>query len=160
MGKGLKGTMVQVRTAAETFTSSEYQEDNWSIPGTSGSRTISLLVPENLSQIGLEMEKLLTLRRGWNSYDASPIMPSAVNSALGLLIRVGWKGPLPSVSPTPFGGVQLEWGTDDQAVELEFLPSGAVSILLDIDGQVHEYSEVSESGLEVEEALRWAHKLA
>ena len=83
-----------------------------------------------------------------------------MNAAVRLLTRVGWNGPLPSVVPTSPGGVQLEWGDDDDGVEIVFSPGGdAVTVLIDVHGEMTEHQLTDLADPFLAEALAWAAKL-
>jgi hypothetical protein len=117
-------------------------------------------VPPHLYEVFYEVERLLNLREGWDSYGARQIQPAAGQRALSLLVRARWDGRLPSVSPTPSGGVQLEWGGDDEGVELEFKPDGQVTVLVDVNGGMWERTVADPDDPVVLDALGWAEKLA
>ncbi len=103
---------------------------------------------------------VLALPAGWNSYRAKRVRPLAVEAALRLLVDRVWDGPLPSVAPTAPGGVQLEWGSGDDGVELQVGPDGSIHVLIDGHGEMQEYAARGADDPVVTDALTWADKLA
>jgi hypothetical protein len=142
-----------------TLASLAYEQTPWAEPGTSLTPDLRTL-PVSLLPVARQLDELTTLPGGWNSYGAKVISGVACEAALALLVDFQWDGPLPAVSPTPGGGVQLEWGTDDAGVELEFGSDGALSILIQADGATWEYHPLEVNGHIVSEAIAWAKKLA
>jgi hypothetical protein len=66
-----------------------------------------------------QLEELMRLPAGWDSYGAPPIRPEAVSFALSVLNSImKLQTPLPQVVPTSVGGVQLEWHEKDIDLEL------------------------------------------
>lgn len=144
--------------STEMLTSGDYASKSWSEPGTTQDRWVIVNVPPRLAPLAHQLEGLLALGEGWNSYRAKRVRPEAVASALRLLTN--WSGPLPSVSPTTRGGVQLEWGGDDEGVEITFLPDGFVSVLVDANASMSEHLVASFEDPALFDALIWAEKLA
>jgi hypothetical protein len=58
------------------------------------------------------------------------------------------------------GGVTLEWGGDGDGVELSVTSHGTMSVLVDVDGAMHEHAVASIADPALLDALRWADKLA
>lgn len=146
-------------------------ETLWPEPGTLHERDIpeELSIPSHLAGTASKLEEFARLQSGWNSYGAAPISLSAIKAALRLLVGmdvalcplVGLNGgfPLPSASPTSRGGVQLEWGGDDEGVEIELHPDGTGSLLIDTNGSSSEYRLQTFAEPALHEALRWIAKL-
>lgn len=84
------------------------------------------------------VEGLLTLASGWDSYGAAHVDADAARAALSALVAAAYDGPDPHVVPTSAGGAQLDWETEECGIEIEFLPGGAVDVLVDNDGQMQE----------------------
>lgn len=78
-----------------------------------------------------QMNELLALPADWNSYGAKPISPDACTEAFNILRNEEWAGPLPTVVPTPRGGVQLEWHSKERDVEIEVLPDWSIGVLIE-----------------------------
>jgi hypothetical protein len=108
----------------------------------------------------IQLHELLGLQEGWNSYGARQIDPEAVEAALKILVLANWRGPLPRVSPTPRGGVEIEWGGDEDGVEIECRPDGSVTALVDVDGQMREWAAAGPDDPMLTEVFLWAEKLA
>lgn len=76
-----------------------------------------------------EFAEILSLPRGWNSYNARPIDPQSVADALNLLHGVmPPSAPVPIVTPTNGGGILLEWHTRGMDIELSPLPNETYSL--------------------------------
>ena len=86
-----------------------------------------------------QLENLLSLPAGWDSYGSPPIRLEAVARGMGLLGDALWYGaPAPQVCPVPGGGVQLEWQARRKGLEVEVLPDGSVQFLKDDNGRMDE----------------------
>lgn len=71
---------------------------------------------------------LLNLPAGWNSYGALPIAPqNAVQTIQLLAVFIGPNTPAPAVVPRVRGGIQLEWHTASNDVEVYIDSPGNVS---------------------------------
>jgi hypothetical protein len=76
------------------------------------------------------LQKLLSLPPNWDSYDARPIAPEIVRSAVELLRKTARaETPRPTVVPTVRGGVQIEWHIHGIWIEIELLSAERVGIL-------------------------------
>lgn len=139
--------------------SPSYRAIPWPTAGTALAPS-PLQVPERLQPLIDQLNELLALRKGWNSYAAPEISIDACRRALHLLIETQWDGPLPTTAPTTSGGVQLEWGGEDEGVELEFTPDNKLGVLIDADGRQREIWVDDIHHPEVFEALTWARKFA
>lgn len=77
----------------------------------------------NMREIINESVSLLSLERGWDTYNADRIRPDAVERSLEFLMTVRVENRArPSVVPTVEGGIQLEWHQRGVHVEVEFPP--------------------------------------
>ncbi len=66
------------------------------------------------------LDRLLELKKNWDSYDAEPISPDAVRAA-ELIFN-------PQIIPTVVGGVLVEWRwVGESCVTIEFNAKGEVS---------------------------------
>lgn len=141
-------------------TSTGNQPSSWPEPGTGLGSEIRE-VPARLWPVVEQLVQLATLPPGWNSYNGRAVTPAAIRAALQLLVELGWGGPLPTVSPTAPGGVQLEWGSDDYGVELEIRPNATIAVLVRADEFTEWESEITGAADgRLQEALIWAEKLA
>ncbi len=136
-----------------------FDQPPWATPGTTLSADPPALSAA-LLPVAHQLDELATLPPGWNSYNARPIDPRSREAALSVLAFLAWDGPLPTVSPTPRGGVQLEWGGDEDGVELEFAPDGVAAILIQVNGEPVEYPQGTVTDYALREAAAWASKLA
>jgi hypothetical protein len=144
---------------ARTLTGHEYPERPWPAPGTTQKAEPLPPIPAQLVPVVSKLHELLDLREGWNSYGARRIDPGAVVAALRILAQANWLGPLPNVAPTPRGGVELEWGGDDDGVEIECRPDGSMTVLVDVHGQMREWAVAGPDDPNLTEAFIWADKL-
>lgn len=141
------------------LTSLPYEEIQWPEPGT-GVAAPGQEVPVRFAPFVDQLHRLADLGPGWNSYQSKPVAPLALWTALRLLVALDWQGPLPSAVPTAPGGVQLEWGGDDQGVEVEVRRDGSLAALVDVDGQMEEYELSGPYDPRWAGILLWAEKLA
>jgi hypothetical protein len=117
-------------------------------------------LPGELFGIFKQVRDLKDLQPNWDSYGALQVSNSAVDAAINLLTELRWTGPLPSVAPTASGGVHLEWGGDEEGVEVTIGPNGAMTVLLDVAGRMHEATVGGPTDPFLNEALGWAAGLA
>lgn len=77
------------------------------------------------------VKKLLMLRElpeNWDSYGARQVTVQSFETALLLTSRISEGSPLPSIVPTPTGGVQLEWHLFGIDLEVDITPEGNYSM--------------------------------
>lgn len=142
----------------KTLSSLGYHAQSWPETGTSEAGPV--LVPAHLAPVAAKLSQLSALRPGWNSYGAAPVRLSAIEAAIRVLVYAGEDMPMPSVSPTPRGGIQLEWGADHDGVEIEFEPDGSISVLIDVNGELDQRRVTGPDDSSLVDALTWATKLA
>lgn len=146
------------RPANQMVSTGDIQGPRWS-PPQSSYVTEDIHLSTELWPIVRELEELITLPRNWNSYGAAPVTITAIDAALRLLSAVGWTRPLPTVSPTQAGGVQFEWGGDEEGVEIEFGRDGTMIALIDAAGGMEERRLTGPSDPFLAKALSWAAAL-
>ena len=132
----------------------------WTSPQLSVATKPMVSVPGTFFPVFNKLSDLMSLPANWDSYGGQPVTVTAAVSALRLLVDVQWMGPLPSVAPTASGGVQFEWGGDDEGVEVNIHPDGTLTVLMDVAGQMHEAVVESLMAPLLSEALAWAAGLA
>lgn len=116
--------MAIVRTLAResTRTDTVYQTAVWSSQPASVCRH-----PAHERTIAA-IDELATLRPGWDSYAAAPIEEAARRRAIAfvttLLTHLDCEVPVPTVGPSPDGGVVLRWLTSDLDIMVTFLAQG------------------------------------
>jgi hypothetical protein len=77
-----------------------------------------------------ELNRLRSLRRGWDGAHASPVTPQALFGAtLVLSVLLDTDSELPQFSPLSSGGVHLEWLAGGDEIEIDIDSSGAVNVL-------------------------------
>lgn len=144
----------------QMMTSDDYSATAWPESGTKPDRRMVLSVPQYLAPVAFQMERFLHLNNDWNSYGAQRISRDSVEAAMSLLVAYSTDILIPEVFPTAKGGVKLEWGDDNEGVEMEFRPDGSISILIDADGEVTESMARHLNDPAVFDALKWAEKLS
>lgn len=80
------------------------------------------------------LEKLRTLKFGWDSYSAKPIAPESIEHAKALLQELCDLTPdleSPQIIPTSFGTISLEWHIHGVDVEVVVLPNGECVLQMD-----------------------------
>lgn len=98
--------------------------------------------------------ELATLPGGWNSYDASPVSPTALHRTLKFLLEHVMPGvDHPSVVPTVRGGLQLEWHNNGLDIEVEIASDEPVSFFVE-NTRTGEISEMILTGNE-ERMRQW-----
>lgn len=87
-----------------------------------------------------DVNRLATLRRNWDTYGGAPLREKAVLKTLELLTGLGFEGPAPWLSPTPDGGLHLEWNQHGIEVSLDVDDSGSLEVVLERDGVLTEWT--------------------
>lgn len=87
-----------------------------------------------------DVNRLATLRGNWDTYGGVPLQEKAVLNALKLLSSLGFDGPAPSLSPTPDGGLHLEWNHHGVEISLDIDDSGSLEVILERDGVLSEWT--------------------
>lgn len=89
--------------------------------------------PEWLREVLESIAELLSLDRGWDSYDSSPIDPDAAVEVVRILLDLARTIDLelPAIVPTARGGLQLEWQLPGVFVELEVSPGVQASYFVE-----------------------------
>ncbi len=90
------------------------------------------------------LEQIAQLQPNWDSYRAQPAPPATLNfvrsfvrDVAGVLVDYDIDPPTPFVTPTPIGGIQLEWSVDGRELELE-IPMPKRFQFLRVSGGVEE----------------------
>jgi hypothetical protein len=78
-----------------------------------------------------KIEELAALKPNWDSYGAPAISERALDRAMDILWTIR-RSPQPRIVPTAEGGVQLEWYTASEELEVEIRPDGNVEYLLEV----------------------------
>lgn len=116
-------------------------------------------VPPTLTWLATELFEMANLPVGWNSYGGIAVTFKAVAEVIRLLGSVGWDEPRPTVSPMARGGVHLEWGSDDDSVEINVASDGVTTALIDVNGEMQELSITNAQDPNLQGVLTWAYKL-
>jgi hypothetical protein len=88
-----------------------------------GEAVVNVDAQPHLRDIAKALEDLLRLPAGWDSYGSRRVSTDAALAAFVLLHgSVSDNTPLPEFVPTPEGGVQLEWHTDEVEIEVHCRP--------------------------------------
>lgn len=150
-----------VSMSTDTLSGLGYEWLVWAEGGTTGA--VPHRVPGRLAPVAEELSRFVLLPSGWNSYGAVPTRAEAIEMAMRVLARATEMLPdlpLPSVCPTPGGGIQMEWGGDGDGVEIEIEPDRTMGILWEVNGEVQERRASQLEDPSLSEALYWASKLA
>ena len=85
--------------------------------------------PSWLAEVIAELQRLLHLNHGWDSYVARPVSPYAAVRGLNLLFEaLPGSGPAPQLVPMSDGGLQMEWHLRGLNVEVSVPPTGDVEV--------------------------------
>jgi hypothetical protein len=131
----------------------------WDRPGTA-LHPDDVRLAHDLEPLVERIRELYGLGPNWDSYGGRRVHAGAVRAVLELLSQVRGHLPLPIVSPMSTGGLQLEWGGNDEGVEIEVGPDGTVTVLIDVEGAATERRATGLGDPLVFDALAWAAKLA
>ena len=86
-------------------------------------------LPSWLSKLEAQLVAIQSLPENWDSYGAAAPDREIVGSAYGFLEFVAENVEIqaPQVTPTPSGGVLLDWHVDDHEIEVELVSAHAAS---------------------------------
>jgi len=77
-----------------------------------------------------QINRLAYLDDDWDSYDGSRLLRDAAIRGMTLLSESGFEGPTPWVSPTPDGGLHMEWNSPGLGgVEIEVEPTSQIFVV-------------------------------
>lgn len=71
------------------------------------------------------LEEIAQLEQNWNSYDAPPITPKAIEIARTILEITEHH----YIFPNAFGGINFEWDNGDKALEIWIMADGSLEYL-------------------------------
>jgi hypothetical protein len=107
-----------------------------------------------------ELDRLLLLEPGWDSYAADPVSHESVAQARQCLYET-WRylgrDSEPVIGPTPSGGVVLSWRRPGRGeLDALFAASGGTYVIIGPDGQVTQKGTITNCSIFVVEVLkRW-----
>lgn len=87
-----------------------------------------------------DINRAAQLPQGWDSYGGERLKEKAALHSVELLKRMEFGGPAPWVSPTPDGGIHLEWRSHELGLELDIAEDGDVGVLTEDDGEIREWT--------------------
>jgi len=90
--------------------------------------------PQWLKPITMQIDRILRLEEGWDSYGARSIKPEAIAGMIKLLARVGTNVAPPAVFPASDGGILIEWNTAAGSVEIKFSGENQLSLFAEEPG--------------------------
>jgi hypothetical protein len=86
---------------------------------------------------------ILDLKDGWDTYSAKRVSPQTGIFALQVLDAVMRdRSPIPSVVPTPIGGIQFEWHLENLDIEIHVEEPYSIDVLFEDrrDDEIREFS--------------------
>jgi len=94
--------------------------------------------PKWLANAIAQVQKIMHLKPGWDSYDSLPPDPKAARAALLYLGQIMHeKMRCPAIVPMSSGNIQLEWHASGVDIEIEVGPEGPVfASIEDLNGAV------------------------
>lgn len=102
--------------------------------------------PKWLGIVDDRMEEFLELDDNWNSYGAKRINEEIPPKALRLLLKIDSSDtPEPFVAPTPDGGIDIEWNTEDKLLSFKVRPDGMRYFFADRKTKQKDGAEISDS---------------
>ncbi len=94
-----------------------------------------------LVSVAENVQRLLWYEKNWDSHGAQPLNPNVVQEAFTILSRVMTdESPIPRLSPTPSGGVQMEWR----------IPKALMQVEVEYDCTISAYLSDTRSGADVD----------
>ena len=81
-----------------------------------------------LKPVMMQIDRILRLEEGWDSYGARSIKPEAIAGMIKLLSRVGTDIEPPAVFPASDGSILIEWNTARGSVEIKFSGEDQLSL--------------------------------
>ena len=85
-----------------------------------------------VQEVLAELQRLATLRPGWDGAGGRKLSPSAIQAAISFMNRMLSSSTLaPQIVPTSAGGIQLEWHSRGIDLEIEADRSGGLLVFVD-----------------------------
>jgi hypothetical protein len=98
--------------------------------------------------------RLKRLGKNWDGEGSLPPSTLAIDSTSELLVSIPFEDlPVPFVSPTSVGGVQLEWAQNGRELEIEILPDGLMEFLTVVNGDPQNEGPITRE--QVPSLARW-----
>lgn len=84
---------------------------------------------QRIEELAERCRAFLNLDKNWNSYEAGPVSPELVQDGIDLLATLlNRRCGTPVVVPTASGGIQIEWHTPEEDLEIEVQAVGSYSV--------------------------------
>ncbi len=81
-----------------------------------------------LVPVAENVQRLLWYEKDWDSHGARPLNQTVVQEAFSILSRIMTdEYPVPRLSPTPSGGIQMEWRIPKVLLQIEVESDGIIS---------------------------------
>ena len=87
-----------------------------------------------LEPVARDLNRMLSLPEGWDSYGANVVRSEAAAAVIKLLARIGNDVKAPSLHPTPAGGILMEWNTPLGGLEIEVEREDRICLLAEESG--------------------------
>ena len=137
IGFGFQGVTVLPSAGLRKVSGALLLRDTYLTPGTTSWVGIQLNPrPQWLDEVLVQAQHLASLAPGWDGYHAAAVdrrslqLASRFISDLSPHVRV-----TPAIVPTVSGGVALEWHRQGIDLEIEFAPSGEITVMRDDDSE-------------------------
>lgn len=117
-----------------------------------------------LDEASSKISRLLRLPRGWDGHHGETptvIAGLVANGFIAELVIEG--GPTPQITPSPDGGIDIEWLVRGTSVNVSVDPEGYVDLGVDAEGDVlleSEFPYWAPDGWKLAEARRFLHKMS
>lgn len=99
--------------------------------------------PVWLKSVTVQLERILRLEDGWDSYGAKSVKSEAIAGMITLLARLGTDVVAPAVFPASDGGIQIEWNTPAGSLEMKFFGKDRMALFVEEPGRL----ELEEEGI-------------
>jgi hypothetical protein len=115
---------------------------------------VELPSPRWLMAMVDEINVAALLPQDWDSYGGARLIVKAAVRAIELLDRLDFTGPSPWVSPSPDGGLHVEWDRGSLSVQLDVDEAGDVDVLVEEGDSTREWTSNAFGDPELREILR------
>lgn len=116
---------------------------------------VDILTPKQAEAMR-RLGEIAKLPQNWDSYGSPPPTPTAVQTVMDLLLKIGDRNlPFVRVVPVSGGGVQLEWRVSYRELQLEISGNGTAQYLQIENGRPTKEEEVTPTAEQIGSLLMW-----
>lgn len=109
-----------------------------------------------LSEVEQRISEFKSLKSNWDSYGAEPVTEELCSKALKLLTSIKKENlPKPFLSPTPDGGIDIEWNKQSCLLSIKVRKNEIRSLLFNRDNTPNEKEKISDINYVNELISKW-----